>query len=250
MRASANAPRSSAPDGRSGPEPDDRPTASAAESAARPDRPRGLAGVLAEEEFSVADAIGGPRGIAESVLPTLLFVVLYVTTREVLPAALAAGAVVAIALIARLVQRQNLGPAMGGLIGVALGGVLAVRSGQGSDFYLPGILINAVSLLVLLGSIILRQPLIGVLIGLIDQRVADWREHADSRAVYTRATWLFAGLYAAKLLVQVPLLLSGATAALGVAKIAMGLPLFAVLVYLVWLMHRAVLARRAGAARA
>lgn len=51
-------------------------------------------------------------------------------------------------------------------------------------------------------------------------------------------------LYAAKLAVQVPLLLTGQVAALGAAKIAMGLPAFAVIVYLVWLMHRGLLARR------
>ena len=41
-----------------------------------------------------------------------------------------------------------------------------------------------------------------------------------------------------------PLLLTGHGAALGAAKIAMGLPAFAVLAYLVWLMHRGLLTRR------
>lgn len=204
----------------------------------------GLGGVLREDEFSVAQAVGGPRGIAESVVPTLLFVALFVVMRDVLVAAVAAGVAVALAILLRLVQRQSISSAVGGLIGVAIGGVLAVRSGQGSDFYLPGIVINAVSLTVLLVSIALRSPLIGVLVGMLDPRVASWREEADARRVYTRATWMFAGLYAAKLLVQVPLLLADQTAALGVAKIAMGLPLFAVLAYLTWLMHRALLARR------
>lgn len=204
----------------------------------------GLGAVLQEEEFSVADAIGGPRGIIESVLPTLLFVVLFVTTRSVMIAAVAATAAVVVLLIARLVQRQTVSTVLGGLLGAALGAVLAIRSGEGSDFYWPGIVTNAVSLLVLLVSLLLRRPLVGLMVGLLDPRVKNWAEDPDARRVYTRATLLFVGLYAAKLAVQLPLLLTGQVAALGAAKIAMGLPAFAVIAYLVWLMHRGLLARR------
>lgn len=213
--------------------------------AAGPPRRTGLGAVLSEDEFSVSDAIGGPRGILESVLPTLLFVVLFVATRSVKVAALSAVAVVLVLLLARLVQRQSPGTVLGGLLGVALGAVLAIRSGDGTDFYWPGIVINGVSLAVLLLTLVLRRPLVGILVALLDPRVQDWQEDPDARRVYARATWLFAGLYAAKLAVQLPLLLTGQVAALGAAKLAMGLPAFAVLVYLVWLMHRALLGRRA-----
>jgi hypothetical protein len=170
--------------------------------------------------------------------------VLFVATDSVALAAGVAVAAVVIMLVVRLVQRQSPSTVLGGLLGVALGGLLAVRSGQGTDFYWPGIVTNAVSLAVLLGSLALRHPLVGVLVALLDPRVKDWREHEDGRRVYSRATLLFAGLYAAKLAVQLPLLLTGQVAALGAAKIAMGLPAFAVIAYLVWLMHRGLLARR------
>jgi len=222
-----------------------RTTGEDSRRAAEPARRSGLGAVLSEDEFSVSDAIGGPRGILESVLPTLLFVVLFVATRSVKIAALSAVAVVLVLLVARIVQRQSPGTVLGGLLGVALGAVLAIRSGDGTDFYWPGIVVNAVSLLVLVLTILLRRPLVGVLVALLDPRVQDWQEDPDARRVYTRASWLFAGLYAAKLAVQLPLLLTGQVAALGAAKLAMGLPAFAVLVYLVWLMHRALLGRRA-----
>ena len=204
---------------------------------------RGLGAVLQEEEFSVAAAIGGPRGIAESVLPTLVFVVLYVTTRSVPWAAGAAVGVVLVMLLLRLVQRQSLSTVIGGLLGVGIGAVLAVRTGDGEDFYTPGIITNAVACVVTIGSIPLGHPLVGVIVGMLDPRVAHWREDAVMRRIYTRATWLFAALYGAKVAVQLPLLLTGQVPALGVAKIAMGLPAFAVITYLVWLMHRSVLRR-------
>lgn len=204
----------------------------------------GLGGVLQHEEFSVREAIGGPRGIAESVVPTLLFVVLYLATGSVAVSSIAAVAMVVAALLVRLVQRQSPATVLGGLLGVALGAVLAIRSGDGTDFYAPGLAINAVTLVVLVASLLARRPLVGLFIGVLDPRVQDWARDPDARRVYTRATWLFAGLYAAKLLVQVPLLLTGQVAALGVAKLAMGLPAFAVIAYLVWLLHRGLLARR------
>ncbi|MGP9537118.1 DUF3159 domain-containing protein [Brachybacterium sp. AOP43-C2-M15] len=204
----------------------------------------GLGAVLQEEEFSVAQAVGGRRGIAESVLPTLLFVVLFVVTRSVAVAAGGAVAVVVVLLVARIVQRQSPATVLGGLLGVALGAVLAIRSGEGSDFYWPGIVINAVTLALLLTTLALRRPLVGILVGLLDPRVQDWAQDPEARRVYSRATLLFVVLYAAKLGVQLPLLLTGQVAALGAAKIAMGLPAFAVIAYLVWLMHRGLLARR------
>ncbi|MGP5597019.1 DUF3159 domain-containing protein, partial [Brachybacterium alimentarium] len=218
-------------------------TAGPAEAA---DRRSGLGGVLQRDEFSVRDAIGGPRGIVESVLPTLLFIMLFVLTRSVPVASVAAVVVVAVLFIARLIQRQSPATVLGGLIGVGLGAVLAIRSGDGTDFYAPGIAINVISLVVLLVSLIARRPLIGLLVGALDPRVEDWASDPLARRVYTRATLLFAGLYLAKLVVQVPLLLTGHVAALGVAKLAMGLPAFAVIAYLVWLMHRSLLARREG----
>lgn len=229
-----------------GPDSTEPESSGAAESSPAPRA--GLGGVLQQEEFSVADAIGGPRGVAESVVPTLLFVVLYVATRSVPVAAVAAVAVVALALILRIVQRQSPATVLGGLIGVALGAVLAIRSGEGSDFYAPGIVINAVSLLVLVISLVARRPLVGLFVGILDPRVQDWAADPDARRVYGRATWLFVALYASKLAVQVPLLLTDRVAALGVAKLAMGLPAFAVIAYLVWLMHRALLVRRERAA--
>ncbi|HIY24872.1 MAG TPA: DUF3159 domain-containing protein [Candidatus Brachybacterium merdigallinarum] len=204
----------------------------------------GLGGMLRSEEFSVADAIGGPRGIAESVVPTLVFVTLYVITRSVLIASVSAVAVVVLALIVRLVQRQSPSTVLGGLLGVALGAVLAIRSGDGEDFYAPGIVMNVVALLVLVVSLLAKRPLVGLFIGVLDPRMENWADEPDARRVYTRATLLFVALYAAKLLVQVPLLLIGQVAAMGVAKLVMGLPAFAVIAYLVWLMHRALLTRR------
>ena len=61
---------------------------------------------------------------------------------------------------------------------------------------------------------------------------------AGRRRAFERATWLWAGLFAVRLAVQLPLYLAGAVVALGVARTAMGLPLFALGLWLTWLMVR------------
>lgn len=210
---------------------------------------RGAGAQLRQEQFSVADAVGGKRGIIESALPTALFVVLFVATRSIKVAAIAAVAVCVVLVVARLVQRQNAGSALGGLVGVAVGAIWAVRSGNGSDFYLPGLVINAVTCLILTISVLARRPLVALVAGVLDPRVADWAADPDAVRTYTRATWLLAGMYALKFVVQASLYAAGAVAALGVAKLVLGLPLFALVLYLVWLMHRALLHRREARAQ-
>ena len=58
-------------------------------------------------DFSVIDAIGGPRGVIESMLPGVVFVVLFVATSN-LNLTIAVSAVLAVLqVIVRLIQRQS-----------------------------------------------------------------------------------------------------------------------------------------------
>ncbi|WP_084252650.1 DUF3159 domain-containing protein [Devriesea agamarum] len=212
-----------------------------------PERPIRTASVIASDEFSVADAMGGWRGVIESVVPTLLFVVLFVILRDVMVPGIFSVVAVVVLAIARLIQRLPLSPVIGGAIGIVIGAVWAIRSGDGSDFYVPGLIYNAVFLVVLLVTIFARTPLIGVLVAVLDKNTCTWRNDDDARRTYTAATWVFVGLFALKLAVQAPLYFAGASDALGVAKLVMGLPLFALTLWICWMMHRALKMRQRGA---
>jgi hypothetical protein len=65
----------------------------------------------------------------------------------------------------------------------------------------------------------------------------DWRSDRTRMSAYTRASWLWVGVFGLRLLVQLPLYLAGAVVALGVARTAMGLPLFGLAL---WLTYRLV----------
>ena len=72
------------------------------------------------EDFSVIDAIGGPRGVIESMLPGVVFVVLFVATSN-LNLTIAVSAVLAVLqVIVRLIQRQSVMGAVSGLVAVGI----------------------------------------------------------------------------------------------------------------------------------
>lgn len=174
----------------------------------------------------LADAIGGWRGIIDSSLPSLVFVISYLATSQNLTTsiycALGAGAAIA---IWRLLRRQSLQQVLGGFGGVALSAFIAGRTGNAADFFLPGLLINAAYALAFTISNLVRWPLVGLGVGAATGDVAGWRQDQQLRRAYVLATWLWAGMFALKLAVQLPLYFAGLVGALGVAKIAMGWPL-------------------------
>lgn len=212
-----------------------------------PPAPRGLSAAVGEE-FSFKDAIGGVRGLVESSAPGLVFVVVYVATRSLLPSLIAALAVAVAAVVARLVQRTPITQALSGVLGVAVGVGWAWWSGRAQDFFAGGLLANAGYLVAMISSIAARWPAVGVVVALIRGEDMAWRtdpERSHERRRFVWATWVMAAVFALRLLVQVPLYLAGegAVAALGTAKLAMGVPLFAVALWVMWLLVASPAAR-------
>ena len=145
---------------------------------------------------------------------------------------------VAVVTFVRLVRRESPRQSIAGLAGVALAAFIATRSGKAENFFLPGLLLNAGYASAFLISIAVRWPLVGVIAGQVDGEGTSWRDDPQRVRTFIRATWLWVGLFATRLAVQLPLYLAGAVVALGVARTAMGLPLFALGIWLTWLMVR------------
>lgn len=199
---------------------------------------RGVRVVLAED-FSFADAIGGVRGLAESVAPGLVFVVVYLLTYELVPALVSALGVALLAVVIRLVQRTPITQAASGIIGVAIGVVWAWRTGEASDYFVYGLWTNGAYLVACLVSILVGWPLVGVVVGLLKGTGTSWRKDPAAvrdRQRYRWATWLWVAMFGARLAVQVPAYLADDVAWLGTARLAMGVPLWALTLWLTWLL--------------
>lgn len=190
-------------------------------------------------------AVGGVRGLIESLLPGFLFLVVFTVTSDVVPSVLIPVGVAVLFVLVRAITRSPILPATIGLVGIALSAGLALWSGRAEENFVLGFVINAVWLVALLVSLAIRRPLIGVITGVLTGD-SGWRNDAAKRTVLTVTTWLWVALFALRLGVQVPLYVTEQTAALAATKLLMGLPLYAAVLWVTWLMIRAVYARRAA----
>ena len=207
--------------------------------------------VLSSDTFSASDAVGGVRGIIESVAPGMLFVVVYIATGQTLVPALVVALSAALVTVAvRLAQRQAPTQAFGGLLGVGIGVLWAWRTGDAKDFYAYGLWINVSWFIGTLLTIVLGWPLVGLVVGLFSKAgplneggswagAVAWRRDRPLRRRYALATVPFVALFGLRLAVQLPLYFSSEVAWLGTAKLVMGLPGTALALWVSWLLvHR------------
>ena len=217
---------------------------------------RGMAAV-AGDDFSFVDAIGGVRGLVESVTPGFVFVVVFLLARphsdQALTFALVASAGLAVlATLIRLVQRTPVTQAVSGLLGVGIGVFWAWRTGQAQDYFAWGLWVNVGFTLGTLATILARWPFVGVVMSLVRGEDFSWRTERSEAAAHLRrryawATWLWVAMFAARLAVQLPLYFAGEDAVgwLGTAKLAMGLPLTGLTLWVTWLLVRSPEGREA-----
>ncbi|WP_125777771.1 DUF3159 domain-containing protein [Antribacter gilvus] len=239
------------------------------------------------DSFSLADAVGGVRGLAESVAPGLVFVVAYVTTRDLMISIVASAGVAVLATVVRLLQRTPVTQAVGGLLGIVVGVIWAWTSGEAEDFYLPGLWTNAIYGVVLLVTVLIRWPAVGFVVEALrtgwspdalkteasdapgatgpasgsdddaprDDAAGDdaadddqpspfagltaWRDDPAKVRRYSIATWLWVGMFALRLAVKVPLYFAGDVAWLGTFHLVLGVPLWALVLFLTWVVVRA-----------
>lgn len=188
---------------------------------------------------SLLPAVGGWLGIAEATLPFIAFTLVWVATgRDILIGGIVAVAISATLAAARLLRRQTTQFALSGVVGVAFGAFVASRTGKAEDFFLPGILINAASATAYLLSILVRRPLLGLIVSTVTGEGRAWYRDPARRSAYTKASWIWVALFCFRLSIQLPLYLSGLVGPLAVARVVTGIPLFALGVWLSYLLLR------------
>lgn len=110
----------------------------------------------------VLDQLGGWRGMVDASLPTLAFIVANSLGGLRVGIWSAVGAAVLVFLL-RMVRRESVQQAFSGLFAVGIAVAIAAYSGQARDFYVIGIIRNVAIGALLLGSVVVRWPLVGVI---------------------------------------------------------------------------------------
>ncbi|THG33575.1 DUF3159 domain-containing protein [Naasia lichenicola] len=214
-----------------------------ADSLAEAARRAGFAQAVSGERVTggaVLGAIGGVRGILEAVLPGFVFLLLFTLTPS-LPLALGVSVgVAAVFSIIRIIQKGPFTQAIGGLVAVAASAALALVTGRAENNFILGLITNVAYGVALLISVLVRWPLIGLAVGFLLGEGTAWRADRRKFRAMQGLTLVWVAMFAARLAVQVPLYLAGNLELLATFKLVMGLPLYAPLLVLSWLIVRAV----------
>jgi hypothetical protein len=188
-----------------------------------------------EDKDKVLNALGGKRGLIDSGLPALVFLIVFNISGKDVNAALYSAVALSIVLtLLRLIKRETVQHAFSGLIGVGICALISKRTGNAADFYLPGLWINAGYGLLYAITNLVKWPILGVMLGPILGENLLWRKDPARLYAYIKAGWLWVAMFAARLIVQYPLYKSGNINVLGTARLLMGYPLFILTAWGTW----------------
>lgn len=193
-----------------------------------------------DDRDRIVAALGGKKGLFDSGIPALLFLIVFNLRDDVREAALTSLALSGLIAIVRIIKREKLQHAISGIFGVLICYLLVRSTGKAEDFYLPGLFINAGYGALYLLTNLAGWPIIGVVLGPLLGEDFHWRKVPERRRVYILAGWLWVGLFLSRLAVQLPLYLAENVNALGVARLIMGYPLFIATAWGTWLIIKEV----------
>ena len=188
-----------------------------------------------EDRDKVLAAFGGKKGLIDSGIPAVIFLVVFNVTDRLNSALFASIAISAILTIIRLARRDTIQHAVSGFIGVLICAWFANRTGNASDLYIPKLLTNlGYGTLYLVGNLV-GWPILGLMLGPILGENLKWRNHPERKRAYTLASWLWVGMFFTRIAVQYPINRSGNVNLLGTVNLAMGYPLFIATAYGSWM---------------
>lgn len=191
--------------------------------------------VLTRKSLSLFSAVGGWRTVAEGVASRVVFLVAYLVTGQVLMSALiTVGAVVVLAAVRLFTDRKVWQPSIGVIV-VGVSALLAGNSGHAADFYLSTVLWQAGGGVLFGLSILVRQPVIGLVLGRLRGERQSWRRDRRRRRRYYLCTTIFLAKFAIATAALVPLYLAGTVIPLGIAATLLGgAPAAGVCLHLCW----------------
>lgn len=191
-----------------------------------------------QDRDKVINALGGKKGLIDSGLPAVVFLIVFNINQDLQGAIWASLSLAIILAIWRLIRKDTIQHSISGVIGVLICAYFANRSGNATDFYIPKLLTNLGYGTVYLIANLVGWPILGLVLGPLLGENFTWRNNPRRRKMYIKASWLLVALFFSRIAVQYPIYLSGNVNLLGTVNLAMGYPLFFAAAYGSWLIIR------------
>uniref|UniRef100_UPI00404AE132 DUF3159 domain-containing protein n=1 Tax=Candidatus Planktophila sp. TaxID=2175601 RepID=UPI00404AE132 len=188
-----------------------------------------------QDKDTVLKALGGKKGLIDSGLPAVVFLVTF-NVRNDLRQAIVAALTLSICLaIFRLAKKDTIQHSISGILGVLICAYFANRSGNASDFYIPKLLTNLAYGTAYLVANLVGWPLLGIVLGPLLGENFEWRKNPERKKIYIKASWIWVAMFFSRIAVQYPIYRGGNVNLLGTVNLAMGYPLFFAAAYGSWL---------------
>jgi len=174
----------------------------------------------------------------DAIVPPLVYVI--VNSQAGLgPAIISSGLTSLVFGLIRLSRKQNWFYALGGLIGILIAGILALIAHNATNYFLPGILSNALILVISILSLILDRPMAAYASHLTRGWKLSWFWVREVKPAYREVTIVWTLFFLMRTLIQITLYTQADVSALVWANALMGLPVTIVIlvisyVYGIW----------------
>jgi len=188
-----------------------------------------------EDKDKVIGALGGAKGLIDSGLPAIVFLVVFNVRNDLRAAICGAISLSIILAIYRLARKDTIQHSISGVIGVLICAYFANRSGNATDFYIPKLLTNLGYGTMYLIANLVGWPILGLVLGPLLGENLSWRKNPARKKMYIKAGWIWVAMFFSRIAIQYPIYKSGNVNLLGTVNLAMGYPLFFAAAYGTWL---------------
>lgn len=175
--------------------------------------------------------LAGRQGLLDALLPPLAFLIANATLGFNWALWISLALAVLIALW-RLLRKQSLWYALGGVAGVGLAVLLARWLGGSEGYFLPGLISGLGTVILCLVSVAAKRPLVAWTSHLTRRWPLDWYWHPKVRPAYSEVTLAWAVFFSLRTYLQYLLFEQGAGQTLGWVQLLTGWP--AILILLVF----------------
>ena len=187
-----------------------------------------------EDREKIINALGGAKGLIDSGLPAIVFLVVFYISDDLRNAIWGALALSLVLAIYRLARKDTIQHSISGVIGVLICAYFASRTGSAAGFYIPKLLTNLGYGSVYLIANLVGWPILGLVLGPLLGENLTWRKNPARKKMYIKASWIWVAMFFSRIAVQYPIYKSGNVNLLGTVNLAMGYPLFFAAAYFTW----------------